>query len=136
VYVQLSFPLVRTRSHKYSICWLSGTFDLLIDFIVLVVYSPAYSRDAEMDDLYLQGKMRENGQRGSCHRGMGVTLDRRLRRQGNCLLGSLSTGSLIGHLTFTTEVDGLMYSQASVTPGNAGFSTACVIGSCLKAPLL
>ena len=42
---------------------------------------------------------------------------------GNCNLGSLSTGSLIGHLRY----DGLMYSQASVMPGNSGDSAAHVI---------
>jgi len=43
---------------------------------------------------------------------------------GNCRLGSLSTGSLVGRPGYE---DGLMYSQARVMPGNAGDSPACVI---------
>ena len=43
---------------------------------------------------------------------------------GNCRLGSLSTGSLVGRPGYE---DGLMYSQARVMPGNAGDSPARVI---------
>jgi len=51
------------------------------------------------------------------------------------MLGSLSTGSLVGHLLGYLPNHGgggLMYSQASVMPGNAGDSTACVIGGSEK----
>jgi hypothetical protein len=50
----------------------------------LVLYSPTYSWDAEViaatpSSSGFQGKMRENGQLGTCHYVMGVTTDRRLR---------------------------------------------------------
>ncbi len=73
-----------------------------------------------------QGKMRENGQLGTYHHGMGVTTDRRLRvretlRWGRYRLGLLS-------VTFSFHQDGgLMYSQAIVMPVNAGDSAAHVI---------
>jgi len=64
--VLLSHPLVRALS---------------LPLWELVAHSPAYSWDAELCLILilLQGKTRENGQRGLCHYGMGSTLDRRLR---------------------------------------------------------
>ena len=47
------------------------------------------------------------------------------------MLGLLSTGSLVGHLLPNRD-GGLMYSQASVMPGNAGGNAACVIGGSEK----
>jgi hypothetical protein len=75
--VQPSLPLVRASSPHLG----------------LVVHSSAYSRNAEI--VHLQGKMRENGQRGACHHGVGVTSDRRLRVEeilhwGRYRLGLLS----------------------------------------------
>jgi len=70
VNVLLSFPLVRAVSLALA--------------SKLVLHSPAYSWDAEVfatipSSRGFQGKMRENGQLGTCHYGMGVTTDRRLR---------------------------------------------------------
>jgi hypothetical protein len=71
-----------------------------------------------------QGKTRENGQRGLCHHGVGSTSDRRLRIGETLCWGRYR----LGLLSVTYQNGGLMYSQASVMPGNTGDSTACVIG--------
>ena len=128
-----------------------------IAFLVgLVMHSPAYSRDAEMDgghDTFVAGRkecssvMPELSMVASI---VGFHLQGQDERKRSTrvvpswdgqyvrpsvpkmrkliLMGSLSTGSLVGHLYLGGKVGGLMYSQASVMPGNAGGSTACVIG--------
>jgi hypothetical protein len=112
--VILSLPLVRTLSGP---SWLA-------------VYSPTYSWDAEMlvdrplmlcgrQNCYfghaggwlgrhlarhLQGKMSENGQRGSFHHRVGVTQDRRFCVWETAQIGPLSTGSLIGRLLLAARM--------------------------------
>ena len=60
---------------------------------------------------------------------MGRTLDRRLRMWVTAYWGRYRLGLLSVILNFIIIIigDGLMYSQASVMPGNAGDSTALVI---------
>jgi len=85
VNILLSNPLVRVLS-LYS---------------ELVVHSPAYSWDAE--DAVLQGKTRENGQLGTAHMD-GWDERPSATHWGNSLLGSLSTGSLVGHLSLLRDM--------------------------------
>jgi len=53
--------------------------------------------------LGLQGKTRENGQRGTYHQGMGVTLDRRLRALETVCWGRYRLGLLLVTYVFLTE---------------------------------
>jgi hypothetical protein len=96
-------------------CWLE-----------LVSHSPAYSWDAEAGLSF--GLVSRARQEKTVNAGCAIMGGQHVRPSathwGNSLLGSLSTGSLVGHL----QNGGLMYSQASVMPGNTGDSTACVIG--------
>ena len=84
--VLLSLPLVRALSLIFLISW------------GCIVLHTRGMRSVSAGAL--QGKTRENGQRGTFQHGLGVTSDRRLRALGNGAKGSLSTGSLVGHLSF------------------------------------
>ncbi len=117
VNVLLSFPLVRAVSLARVSKW--------------VLHSPTYSWDAEVcaaipSSRGVQGKMRENGQLGTCHHGMGVTTDRRLRGTKTLHWGRYRLGLLSVTFSFCQD-GGLMHSQASVMPVNTGDSAAHVI---------
>ena len=94
--------------------------------IELVAHSPAYSWDAELFPAPGQDERKRSTR--DVPSGMGGTLDRRLRSF------KLAVGVAIDWVSCRSSTvlilsyyDGLMYSQASVIPGNAGGSTACVI---------
>ena len=118
VNVLLSFPLVRAVSLARVSKW--------------VLHSPTYSWDAEVcaaipSSRGVQGKMRENGQLGTCHHGMGVTTDRRLRGTTTLHWGRYQLGLLSVTFSFCQDGGLVMCSQASVMPVNTGDSAAHVI---------